>query len=72
MARKLSAEIPQLAVPDPLIRAHDADRDAGVDFACRMLEDLRDSAAFDGVHLIPVARCRDVAARLGGPRRSPI
>ena len=72
MARKLSAEIPQLAVPDSLIRALDADRDSGVDFACRMVEDLRDSAAFDGIHLIPVSRYWEVAARLGGPRRSPI
>jgi 5,10-methylenetetrahydrofolate reductase len=70
MARKLSADIPQLAVPEPLIDALDLDRDAGVDFACRMVDELRASAAFDGVHLIPVSRYREVAARLGGARRS--
>jgi len=70
MARKLSADIPQLAVPEPLIDALDVDRDAGVDFACRMVDELRASAAFDGVHLIPVSRYREVAARLGGARRS--
>jgi 5,10-methylenetetrahydrofolate reductase len=66
MARKLSAEIPQLAVPDSLIDELDSDRDAGVDFACGMLAELRDSGAFDGVHLVPVARYRQVAARLEG------
>ena len=64
MARKLSADIPQLAVPPELIDALKSDRDAGVDFACRMVSDVRDSGAFDGVHLIPVSRYREIAARL--------
>jgi methylenetetrahydrofolate reductase (NADPH) len=64
MARKLSADIPQLAVPSELIDALESDRNAGVDFACRMVSDVRDSGAFDGVHLIPVSRYREVAARL--------
>lgn len=64
MARKLTSEIPQLAVPQWLINALDADRDAGVDFACEMVGQLRDSAAFDGVHLVPAARYRQVASRL--------
>ena len=40
------------------------DRNAGVDAACDLVVGLRDSGAFDGVHLIPVARYREVAARL--------
>lgn len=64
MARKLSAEIPELAVPEPLVRALDEDTSAGVDFACQMVRDIRESGAFDGVHLIPVTRYREVAARL--------
>ena len=64
MARKLSAAIPELAVPDSLITALERDRDAGVDFACEMVTQIRGSGAFDGVHLIPVSRYRDVAARL--------
>ena len=64
MARKLSSEIPELAVPEPLVRALDEDSSAGVDFACRMVSDIRQSQAFDGVHLIPVARYREIAARL--------
>jgi len=64
MSRKLSADIPELAVPDALIEALDADRDAGVDFACQMVSDIQASGAFDGVHLIPVSRYREIAARL--------
>ena len=64
MARKLSSEIPELAIPEPLVRALEEDSGAGVDFACQMVSDIRQSRAFDGVHLIPVARYREIAARL--------
>jgi 5,10-methylenetetrahydrofolate reductase len=66
MARKLSAEVPQLAVPPALIDALELDVDAGVDFACDMVAKVQESGAFEGVHLIPVSRYRDVAARLEG------
>lgn len=64
MARKLSADIPELAVPASLIEALESDPDAGVDFACQMVTDVRESGAFDGVHLVPVSRYREIAARL--------
>jgi 5,10-methylenetetrahydrofolate reductase len=64
MARKLSAEIPQLAVPEALIQALEADRDAGVAFAYDMVTQIRESGAFEGVHLIPVSRYRELAALL--------
>ena len=64
MARKLTADIPQLAVPDDVVRALEHDRDAGVDLACRLVTEIRDSGLFDGVHLIPVSRYRQVASRL--------
>ena len=64
MARKLTAEIPQLAVPQDLIDALEHDTSAGVEFACNMVAEIRESGAFDGVHLIPVSRYREVAARL--------
>jgi methylenetetrahydrofolate reductase (NADPH) len=64
MARKLSAQIPQLAVPESLIEALESSRNAGVDFACAMVDQVRNSGAFDGVHLIPVARYREIASRL--------
>jgi 5,10-methylenetetrahydrofolate reductase len=64
MARKLSADVPQLAVPDHVITRIDRDRDAGVEMACSLVSEIRDSGCFDGVHLIPVSRYRDVASRL--------
>jgi 5,10-methylenetetrahydrofolate reductase len=64
MARKLSTDIEQLAVSDELVAQLDADRDAGVVLACDMVEAIRESGAFDGAHLIPVGRYREVAARL--------
>ena len=64
MARKLSTEIPELAVPEPIISELERDRNAGVDIACDLIQEIRESRAFDGVHLIPVSRYREVAARL--------
>lgn len=64
MARKLSADVPQLAVPAPIIRRLESDREAGVAIACDLITELRASEAFDGIHLIPVSRYREVASRL--------
>lgn len=64
MARKLSADIPQLTVPGTIVDRLDRDGDAGVDIACDLIMALRASEAFDGVHLVPVNRYREMAARL--------
>ena len=64
MARKLGAESPQLAVPPWLVDAVDADRMAGVEAACTLVEQIRDHGGFAGVHLVGVGRYREVAARL--------
>jgi methylenetetrahydrofolate reductase (NADPH) len=64
MARKISADIPQLAVPDEWLRAIERDPNAGVERACDLVEAIRESGAFSGVHLIPVSKYREVAARL--------
>jgi 5,10-methylenetetrahydrofolate reductase len=64
MARKLSAEVPQLAVPASVVERLDADPGAGVDLAVELVTGVRDSGAFDGVHLIPVNRHRQIAAAL--------
>jgi methylenetetrahydrofolate reductase (NADPH) len=66
MARKLSVDVPQLAIPESLVAALDTDGNAGVDFACEMVSEIRASGAFDGVHLIPVSRYRQIADRLAG------
>ena len=62
MARNFT--IPGLTVPPELVTRLEKDRNAGVDAACDLVVGIRDSGAFDGVHLIPVARYREVAARL--------
>ncbi len=64
MARKLSAEVPQLAVPESIICQIDDGQGAGVTIACELIEQIRDSEAFDGVHLIPVNRYRQIAVQL--------
>jgi len=64
MARKLSADVPELAVPEAIINQLDLDRDSGVDVACDHIREIYDSGAFDGIHLIPVTRYREMAARL--------
>jgi methylenetetrahydrofolate reductase (NADPH) len=63
-ARRLAAAIPEITIPDSLIRRVSSDRRAGVEATCEYVLQIRDSGAFDGVHLIPVARYREVAARL--------
>jgi methylenetetrahydrofolate reductase (NADPH) len=64
MAAKISADFPQLAVPPWLTERVERDPDAGVETACELVCEIRDSGAFDGVHLIPVRRYRDVARSL--------
>jgi 5,10-methylenetetrahydrofolate reductase len=64
MARNLGATIPDIDIPDQLVRDVERDRNAGIDAACQQILAIRDSGAFDGVHLIPVSRYREVAARL--------
>jgi len=65
-ARTLAAAIPDIALPDELVEKVAADRMAGVEAACEQVLALRDSGAFDGVHLVPVSRYRDVESRLAG------
>jgi 5,10-methylenetetrahydrofolate reductase len=64
MARKITTDIAQLAVPENWLAAIEQDRGAGVDLACALVSDIKDSGAFDGVHLIPVSKYREVAAQL--------
>jgi methylenetetrahydrofolate reductase (NADPH) len=63
MARNLAGS-PDIEIPDALVEQVGHDRNAGVDAACDLVMAIRASGAFDGVHLIPVARYREVAARL--------
>jgi len=64
MARKLSGDVPQLAVPESILDQLDRDQGSGVDIACELIKEIYESEAFDGIHLIPVTRYREMAARL--------
>ena len=64
MARRLAASIPDIDIPRWLTDQVAADKNAGVDAACEQIRQLRDSGAFQGVHLVPVGRYREVSARL--------
>ncbi|HEX4245374.1 MAG TPA: hypothetical protein VHY77_07405 [Acidimicrobiales bacterium] len=64
MAHNLAATIPDIAIPASLVRSIEQDPSAGVDAACELVLEVRDSEAFEGVHLVPVSRYREVAARL--------
>lgn len=66
MAAKLSANIPELAVPRGVMARLEGDQRAGVGMACEAVDQIRRSGAFDGVHLVPVTRYREVAVRLEG------
>jgi 5,10-methylenetetrahydrofolate reductase len=63
-AGRLAASVPDIEIPGELVERVRADRTAGVEATCDLVLQIRDSGAFDGVHLIPVTRYREVAARL--------
>jgi 5,10-methylenetetrahydrofolate reductase len=64
MARKLSADVPELAVPDEIVGQLDRNGSAGVDIACDQIRAIQESEVFDGIHLIPVNRYREMASKL--------
>jgi 5,10-methylenetetrahydrofolate reductase len=64
MAKRIAADVPEIGVPSQLIDRLDSDRDAGVELALEMIEEIRSSGQFDGVHLVPVGRYADVARRI--------
>jgi 5,10-methylenetetrahydrofolate reductase len=71
MAKTLAEATNQIELPCALLEVLRDDRDAGVEHAWRLMTDIKDSGAFDGIHLVPVGRFRTVAARMeqGGWRR---
>lgn len=69
MARKLGADVPQLAVPDDVIAAVERDPSAGVTIACDLIDQIEATGLFDGAHLVPTSRYREVAAELETRRR---
>jgi 5,10-methylenetetrahydrofolate reductase len=64
MALRINASIPDIRVPSAVIDKLDDDPEVGLDLACQQIEDIKASGAFDGVHLVPVTRYRQMAERL--------
>jgi 5,10-methylenetetrahydrofolate reductase len=64
MARRLGERIPQLRVPQRWIDAVEADPAAGVDMAAQLVDDIRESGGFDGVHVIAGTRQAELAGAL--------
>ena len=64
MARRVNASIPDIRIPASIIDKLDDDPDVGLDLACEQIATIKESGAFDGVHLVPVGRYREMAARL--------
>ena len=65
MARRINATIPEIRVPERVIDKLESDPEYGIDYAIEQIETIKDSGLFDGVHLVPVTRYRQIAARLG-------
>src|SRR4051794_6280545 len=64
MAGELAATVPDIELPSDLVTRLGGEPDAGVKAAVDLVASIRASGAFDGVHLIPVSRYRQVAALL--------
>lgn len=64
MARRLAVAAPDIVIPDQLVSAVETNPDAGVDAALELMAGIQASGAFSGVHLVPIRRYRQIAARL--------
>lgn len=64
MARKLSADVPQLAAPLATIEALERDPSAGVRLAIETVLAIRESGVFSGAHVIPVRKYRELSAAM--------
>jgi methylenetetrahydrofolate reductase (NADPH) len=64
MASRINAAIPEIRIPSRIIDKLDDDPRVGVDLACEQIAEIRDSGLFDGVHVVPVGRYREMAERL--------
>ena len=64
MARSINASMPDIRIPERIVDKLDDDPEVGIDLACEQIAAIKDSGAFDGVHLVPVGRYKEVARRL--------
>ena len=64
MAHRINASVPDIRIPERIIDKLDDDPRVGIDLACEQIQEIKDSGMFDGVHLVPVGRYREMAERL--------
>jgi methylenetetrahydrofolate reductase (NADPH) len=64
MAHRINASIPDIRIPANIIDKLDDDPQVGIDLACEQIAEIKASGMFDGVHLVPVHRYREMAERL--------
>ena len=64
MAKRINASLPDIRIPERIIDKLDDDPRVGIDLAMDQIEWIRETEAFDGIHLVPVGRFREVAERL--------
>ena len=70
MAQRVNAALPDVHIPRRIVDKLDGNPDIGVELACEQIEAIEGSRAYDGVHLVPVGRFREMAARLDNRYRS--
>ncbi len=68
MAARVNATVAGITVAQNVVDKLDGNPELGVDLALSQVEAIRGSGAFEGVHLVPVGRYREVAERLGAAR----
>ncbi len=64
MAHRVNASVPEIRIPERIIDKLDDDPTLGIELACEQIEAIRESGDFDGIHLVPVGRYREMADRL--------
>ena len=64
MAQRINASFPEIRVPRAIIDKLDGNPEIGLDLACEQIATIKESGAFDGIHLVPVSRYREMATRL--------
>lgn len=64
MAQRVNASIPEIRIPERIIDKLDDDPMLGIEIAWEQIQTIKQSGAFDGVHLVPVGRYPEMAKRL--------
>jgi methylenetetrahydrofolate reductase (NADPH) len=64
MAQRVNASVPEIRIPQRIIDKLEDDPTLGIEIAWEQIQLVRQSGAFDGVHLVPVGRYPEMAERL--------